>query len=75
MNLLPFSVLAVAAQFIGQYVTRYKRWLSPKFVAGESYGTTRAAAAHFDPSFFATTGPFALKKLWADVAAFVGDAR
>ncbi len=25
------------------YVTRYKRWLSPKFIAGESYGTTRAA--------------------------------
>jgi carboxypeptidase C (cathepsin A) len=25
-------------------VTRYQRWLSPKFVIGESYGTTRAAA-------------------------------
>jgi len=24
--------------------TRYQRWLSPKFVIGESYGTTRAAA-------------------------------
>jgi carboxypeptidase C (cathepsin A) len=33
----------VAARFIRQYVTRYDRWLSPKFVTGESYGTTRAA--------------------------------
>ncbi len=24
------------------YLTRYNRWLSPKFVVGESYGTTRA---------------------------------
>ena len=29
--------------FIHQYVTRNKRWGSPKFVIGESYGTTRAA--------------------------------
>jgi carboxypeptidase C (cathepsin A) len=29
--------------FIRLYVTRYHRWLSPKFLAGESYGTTRAA--------------------------------
>jgi carboxypeptidase C (cathepsin A) len=34
----------VAAQFIRRYVTEHERWLSPKFVAGESYGTTRAAA-------------------------------
>jgi carboxypeptidase C (cathepsin A) len=34
----------VAARFIRQYVSRYERWLSPKFVVGESYGTTRAAA-------------------------------
>ncbi len=31
-------------EFIRLYVTRYQRWLSPKFLAGESYGTTRAAA-------------------------------
>ncbi|HSU69529.1 MAG TPA: hypothetical protein VLJ39_21765 [Tepidisphaeraceae bacterium] len=31
-------------QFIRIYTTRYQRWLSPKFLAGESYGTTRAAA-------------------------------
>lgn len=27
--------------FIRLYATRYKRWLSPKFLIGESYGTTR----------------------------------
>jgi carboxypeptidase C (cathepsin A) len=31
-------------EFIRMYVTRYARWTSPKFIAGESYGTTRAAA-------------------------------
>ncbi len=29
--------------FIRLYLTRYQRWNSPKFLAGESYGTTRAA--------------------------------
>jgi carboxypeptidase C (cathepsin A) len=29
--------------FIRLYTTRYKRWTSPKFIIGESYGTTRAA--------------------------------
>jgi carboxypeptidase C (cathepsin A) len=31
------------AEFIRLYTTRYQRWLSPKYLAGESYGTTRAA--------------------------------
>lgn len=31
-------------EFIRLYLTVYKRWSSPKFLAGESYGTTRAAA-------------------------------
>jgi len=31
------------AEFIRVYATRNKRWSSPKFLAGESYGTTRAA--------------------------------
>jgi carboxypeptidase C (cathepsin A) len=31
-------------QFIRLYVTLNDRWLSPKFLVGESYGTTRAAA-------------------------------
>ncbi|MCX7750984.1 MAG: peptidase S10 [Candidatus Bipolaricaulota bacterium] len=30
-------------EFIRIYLTRYKRWTSPLFLAGESYGTTRAA--------------------------------
>ncbi|MEW6086168.1 MAG: peptidase S10 [Chloroflexota bacterium] len=29
--------------FIRLYATRYNRWLSPKFLIGESYGTTRAS--------------------------------
>ncbi|MHC5004683.1 MAG: S10 family serine carboxypeptidase-like protein, partial [Planctomycetota bacterium] len=30
-------------EFIRLYTTRFRRWASPKFLAGESYGTTRAA--------------------------------
>lgn len=30
--------------FIRLYVSRYKRWRSPKFLIGESYGTTRSAS-------------------------------
>jgi carboxypeptidase C (cathepsin A) len=30
-------------EFIRLWVTRNERWASPKFIAGESYGTTRAA--------------------------------
>ncbi len=35
-------------EFIRIYLTRHERWSSPKFLAGESYGTTRSAglAAH-----------------------------
>jgi carboxypeptidase C (cathepsin A) len=32
------------AEFIRLYTTRFNRWDSPKFLAGESYGTMRAAA-------------------------------
>lgn len=32
------------SDFIRLYVTREKRWGSPKFLCGESYGTTRSAA-------------------------------
>lgn len=35
--------LASVGEFIRLYTTRYERWLSPKFLIGESYGTTRAA--------------------------------
>jgi len=38
------SDVSSVADFIRLYVTRNKRWVSPKFVIGESYGTTRAAA-------------------------------
>lgn len=30
-------------EFIRLYTTRFQRWTSPKYLAGESYGTTRAA--------------------------------
>ena len=30
-------------QFIGRYLTQFNRWDSPKFLFGESYGTTRDA--------------------------------
>ncbi len=35
--------LESVGDFIRLYTSRYGRWLSPKFVIGESYGTTRAA--------------------------------
>lgn len=35
--------IASVGDFIRLYCSRYGRWLSPKFLIGESYGTTRAA--------------------------------
>lgn len=35
--------LRFVGDFIRLYITKYGRWTSPKFIAGESYGTTRAA--------------------------------
>jgi carboxypeptidase C (cathepsin A) len=35
--------LQSVAEFIRMYTTRHNRWGSPKFLAGESYGTTRAS--------------------------------
>jgi carboxypeptidase C (cathepsin A) len=35
--------IAAVGEFIRLYTTRYERHLSPLFLAGESYGTTRAA--------------------------------
>jgi len=32
------------AEFITEFLTKYGRWNSPKFLFGESYGTTRSAA-------------------------------
>jgi carboxypeptidase C (cathepsin A) len=31
------------ARFIARFITRYSRWNSPKYLFGESYGTTRSA--------------------------------
>lgn len=36
--------LESVAEFIRLWTSRHERWLSPKLLAGESYGTTRAAA-------------------------------
>ena len=35
--------IETVGDFIRLYTTRYGRWLSPKYLAGESYGTTRSA--------------------------------
>lgn len=35
--------VATFGEFIRSFITRFERWGSPKFVLGESYGTTRAA--------------------------------
>ncbi len=37
------SDIQSVGEFIRLWTTRYARWASPKFLAGESYGTTRAA--------------------------------
>jgi carboxypeptidase C (cathepsin A) len=36
--------VAAFGQFIQNYITKFDRWNSPKFIFGESYGTTRSAA-------------------------------
>lgn len=36
--------IASIGQFIVSYLTKFNRWGSPKFLMGESYGTTRASA-------------------------------
>lgn len=35
--------IRAVGEFVRLYLTRYDRWGSPKFLAGESYGTTRAS--------------------------------
>lgn len=35
------------AQFIVRFLSRYDRWNSPKYLIGESYGTTRTAAVAY----------------------------
>ena len=36
------------AAFMRLWVTKHKRWNSPKYIAGESFGTTRAAAVTYE---------------------------
>lgn len=50
------------AEFIRLYLTRYQRWDSPKFIAGESYGTTRAAglAGYLHDKYFIYTNGIVL---------------
>jgi carboxypeptidase C (cathepsin A) len=36
--------VAAFGQFVQNYITKFHRWNSPKFIFGESYGTTRSAA-------------------------------
>lgn len=36
--------LSSVAEFIRLFTTKFDRWQSPKYLAGESYGTTRASA-------------------------------
>ena len=50
--------LESVGEFIRLYLTRYGRWASPLFLAGESYGTTRAAglAGHLVSKGFAFNG-------------------
>lgn len=38
-----YEDIASVGDFIRMYITRNERWNSPKFIAGESYGTTRAS--------------------------------
>jgi carboxypeptidase C (cathepsin A) len=38
------SDAALVADFIAQFLSEHKRWASPRFLGGESYGTTRAVA-------------------------------
>lgn len=53
------SDLASVGDFIRLYTSRNGRWLSPKYLAGESYGTTRAtglAKYLFDTHAFSLNG-------------------
>jgi len=42
------------AEFVRLFTTKYERWESPKYIVGESYGTTRAAglAAELHDEYF-----------------------
>ncbi len=54
--------LRSVGQFIYSYVSKYNRWLSPKYLLGESYGTLRAAglAGHLQDHYYMDINGIAL---------------
>lgn len=54
--------LQSVGQFIYFYASKYNRWLSPKFLLGESYGTLRAAglAGHLQDRYYMDINGIAL---------------
>ncbi len=58
--------LESVGEFIRLYLTRYGRWSSPLFLAGESYGTTRAAglAGHLIEKGIAFNGIAMISTIW-----------
>jgi carboxypeptidase C (cathepsin A) len=63
-------------EFIRLYLTRYGRWTSPLFLAGESYGTTRAAglAGHLVDRGVTFNGIFLLSTVLDHLAIRFGHA-
>ena len=63
------------ARFIRDYLTAHKRWASPKYLAGESYGTTRCAmlvgALQLDPLNSTALNGVILLSSALDVQAFM----
>jgi carboxypeptidase C (cathepsin A) len=60
-------------EFIRLYTTRYRRWRSPKYLIGESYGTTRAAglASHLHARHGMTMNGVMLVSVVLDFATIV----
>lgn len=68
------------AEFIRLYTTRNERWLSPKFLAGESYGAFRAAGLahtlHKDFGFYLNgvvlvSGVLSFDTMWGTDLSFI----
>lgn len=67
---------ASVAEFIRLFLVRYDRWPSPKFVCGESYGTTRAAdlSGYLTAQGIALNGVVLLSTI-INTDSFAGDDR
>ncbi len=67
---------AAVAEFIRLFLVRYDRWASPKFVLGESYGTTRAAdlSGYLTSQGIALNGVVLLSTI-INTDSFAGDNR